>query len=128
MVHYANRVIWPIEADLMDLEPPQVYNWEKVVRPDLYPYESTLYAFILLRRELLLGTSIVDSAGRRRPGPEVWERLKQAFPRIVRAMLLHLKKMSKPLQRRVSLGFESEGVVLSEDSKRAGKRETAGTG
>ena len=67
--------------------------------PEFYPFQLTLLAFIKLRRELLLGASIVDSSGRRRPGPEVWERLKQAFPRIVRAMYLHLKTLNKRQQR-----------------------------
>lgn len=127
MVSYANRIIWPIEADLMDLDPPKPFNWEKVVLPDLYLFGSTLYAFILLRRELLLGTSIVDSSGKRRPGPEVWERLKQAFPRIVRAMLLHLKNMSKSERKLVSLNFENEGVAPVDENKGQGKQETTGT-
>jgi hypothetical protein len=72
------------------------------------PYESTLYELILLRRELLLGISIVDSLGHQRPGPEVWERLKQAFPRIVRAMLIHLRTLSEPEQRRITVDFERD--------------------
>jgi len=98
-----NRAIWPIEDDLMDLPPPVE---EEQQRPELYLYNHTLLEFVLLRRELLLGTSIVDSSGRRRPGVEVWERLKMAFPRIVRAMLLYLKSLPKRRLKEVALDFE----------------------
>jgi len=102
-----DRIFWPIEADLLDIEPPPMAEREKAGNPEFYPFQLTLLAFIKLRRELLLGTSIVDSSGRQRPGPEVWERLKQAFPRIVRAMYLHLKRLNKRQQR-------SHGVFVEE--------------
>lgn len=107
-VALVNRIFWPIEADLMDFGPPGEYKRDKLLKPEFYPYETTLYEFIVLRRELLRGASIVDTSGRRRPGPEVWERLKQAFPRIVRAMFLHLKAMTKHERARVALGFDKE--------------------
>jgi len=103
LVNMVNRAIWPIEDDLMDLPPPME---PEPAKPELYLYRSTLNEFVLLRRELLLGTSIVDSSGRRRPGVEVWERLKMAFPRIVRAMLLHLKSLPKKKFNEVALDFE----------------------
>jgi pentatricopeptide repeat protein len=90
-----NRIFWPIEDDLMDITPPKGLERDNIPKSEYYPFSSTLYEFVTLRRELLRGTSIIDSSGRRRPGPEVWERLKQAFPRIVRAMFLQLKRMSK---------------------------------
>ena len=103
-----DRIFWPIEADLLDIEPPPLAEREKLGgNPEFYPFQLTLLAFIKLRRELLLGASIVDSSGRRRPGVEVWERLKQAFPRIVRAMYLHLKRLNKSQQR-------SHGVFINE--------------
>ena len=105
-----NKAFWPIEDDLVELEPISLLNYEEIEKPEFYPYQSTLYEFIKLRRDLLLGISIVDSSGRRRPGPEVWERLKQAFPRLVRAMFLHLKRMSKEQQMKVSLPFETSNV------------------
>jgi len=94
-----DRIFWPIEADLLDIEPPPMAKRDKSGNPEFYPFQLTLLEFIKLRRELLLGTMIVDSSGRRRPGPEVWERLKLAFPRIVRAMYLHLKTLNKRQQR-----------------------------
>ena len=103
-----DRIFWPIESDLLDIEPPPMAERERgSENPEFYPFQLTLLAFIKLRRELLLGASIVDSSGRRRPGPEVWERLKQAFPRIVRAMYLHLKTLNKRQQR-------SQGVFVQE--------------
>jgi len=103
-----DRIFWPIEADLLDIEPPVRTERELAGNnPEFYPFQLTLLAFIKLRRELLLGQSILDSSGRRRPGPEVWERLKQAFPRIVRAMYLHLKTLNKRQQR-------SHGVFVEE--------------
>jgi hypothetical protein len=103
LVNMVNRAIWPVEDDLMELPPPME---PEIAKPELYLYKGTLNEFVLLRRELLLGTSIVDSSGRRRPGVEVWERLKLAFPRIVRAMLLHLKSLPKKRFNEVTLDFE----------------------
>jgi hypothetical protein len=100
------RTVWPVEDDLMDLEPLEPKKESPEL--ELWVYHSTLYEFILLRRDLLLGTSIIDSSGHQRPGPEVWERLKQAFPRIVRAMLLHLRRFSEEEWQRITVDFEHD--------------------
>jgi hypothetical protein len=121
LVNMVTRAIWPVEDDLMDLDPPP--EDLRNATPDLYVYQKTLHEFIMLRRELLLGTSIVDSAGLRRPGPEVWERLKQAFPRIVRAMLLYLKGLPNREQRKIALDFERDTDFLAQRDQRSGRRE-----
>lgn len=110
LFNMVNRVIWPIENDLMDERelPPADPKPLIELEPQLFPYQSTLEEFLMLRRRLLLGASIIDSSGRTRPGLDVWERLKQAFPRIVRAMLLHLRRMKRHDYKRVSLDFERE--------------------
>jgi hypothetical protein len=112
-----NRVIWPIEDDLMDFGPLEEPN--ALSLPELFPYRTTTEEFLRLRQKLLYGMSIVDSSGHRRPGPEVWERLKQAFPRIVRAMLLHHKTLSPKKRREFGVKFDlEEGFGLSAKERR----------
>src|SRR5262249_26221814 len=77
--------------------------------------------FMLLRRDLLLGLQITDSSGTKRSGIDVWERLKHEFPRVVRAMLIHLKTLPLAQQRMVSLDFDKEERSLARYRKYLGK-------
>lgn len=109
-LNLVNRAIWPLETDLMESEPLTVaeLEYQKIQKPEYYPYSGTLDAFLKLRKDLLMGMPIVDSSGQERSGPEVWERLKEAFPRIVRAMFLYLKKMPLDARRRMGVFLEKD--------------------
>jgi hypothetical protein len=102
-------VFWPIEEDILEVL-PRVHFEGDVRSVEYWIYDQTLTAFLGLRRELLMGASIVDSSGRIRPGPEVWDRLKTAFPRLVRAMFIHLKKMSKKRARKLTEGLDVKTI------------------
>ena len=110
-VKMLNRVFWPIEADISDLTPLPMSRMDQLEQGvEYFIYYKTMIAFLVLRKKLLSGASIVDSSGRVRPGPEVWDRLKTAFPRLVRAMFIQLKKVSVRKREHLTRGLEQTTI------------------